>query len=107
MLYPLSYEGGVVFPLVRGYLLVAGERALGRRVRVVADRWVSNGSVSWRASRWVSDRDRPTVVVRRRWVEFVARMSYLCASRCAGRDTHEQDFSSSDRTRTPPLRGRA
>ena len=51
MLYPLSYEGGDAFPLVRGYLLVAGERALGRRARRVPNRWMSDGSVNCRASR--------------------------------------------------------
>jgi hypothetical protein len=38
MLYPLSYEGGALFVLVRRYLSGAGERALGRRARRVPDR---------------------------------------------------------------------
>ncbi len=50
MLYPLSYEGGDAFVLVRGYLWVAGERALGRRARRVPDRRVSDGSLNCRAS---------------------------------------------------------
>ena len=38
MLYPLSYEGGGVLVQVRGYLSVAGDRALGRRALVAPNR---------------------------------------------------------------------
>ena len=44
-LYPLSYEGGELYVLVRGYLSVAGERALGGRAQGVPNGRVSDGCV--------------------------------------------------------------
>ena len=71
MLYPLSYEGGDLYVLVRGYLSVAGERALGRRAQRVPDRRVSDGSLNCCASRSVPGSSLPVGRVVLSWDGFV------------------------------------